>query len=123
MRMTPSVALILLAVGCAGSANMQASQSAAPVTVEQIDSAIAGSLLAHEKCSACHAVERGRESPVSTAPAFASIGEKYADASLVLILSEGIATGHPSMPRWMFTVREAKDLLAYIRTLRNGQGG
>jgi mono/diheme cytochrome c family protein len=79
----------------------------------------AGRMLAEQKCSACHAVGGAALSPVAQAPAFASLAGQYDASALATVLTESIATGHPSMPRWMFSPAEASDLLAYIRSLRS----
>jgi mono/diheme cytochrome c family protein len=89
--------------------------AAAPSEIE------AGRATAEKKCSACHAVGATGQSAIAPAPAFRSLSGKYAGSSLTEVVTYGIATGHPSMPRWMFSVAEARDLLAYIRSLPSGE--
>ena len=115
MRGSFLLPLAILAVACASP---PAAQEAAVVQPSATFSgADAGRSMAERKCGACHAIGATGQSAIAAAPAFRSLSRKYADSSLADVLTYGIATGHPSMPRWMFSVAEARDLLAYIRTL------
>jgi cytochrome c len=110
--------LISLAILVAACASPPAVEEAAIVQPSAASSeAEAGRAIAEQKCSACHSVGATGQSAIAAAPAFRSLSRKYAGSSLAEVITYGIATGHPSMPRWMFSVAEASKLLAYIRSL------
>jgi mono/diheme cytochrome c family protein len=108
------ISLVVLAACAAAPAPDQL----APSTRSSSDSAEAGRILAEQKCSACHATGAAAVSPVPEAPPFTRVAERFGDSELATTISEGLATGHPSMPRWIFSPGEARDLMAYIRSLR-----
>lgn len=113
------ISLVVLAACAAAPAPDQLVAPPAPQSRVGSDPAEAGGMLAEQKCSACHAVGGAAQSPVPEAPTFARLSEKYSDSALATVVTESIATGHPSMPRWIFSPSEAKDLMAYIRSLRS----
>jgi mono/diheme cytochrome c family protein len=82
----------------------------------------AGRAMAEKQCGTCHAVGASGESRVSQAPAFRQLAAQHPGDQLRVIVAEGIATGHPSMPRWIFTDEEVSQLLAYIRSLQERDG-
>jgi hypothetical protein len=57
------------------------------------------------------------ESPLRIAPPFRTLHQRYPVESLVEALSEGIVTGHPSMPEFRLDVAQIGDLIAYLHTL------
>jgi mono/diheme cytochrome c family protein len=115
------VGLAFLAVACASApdaTDTQTRTSAAPSP--EIE---AGRVMAEAQCGACHAVGASGESRVPPAPAFRRLAAQYPGDQLRVIFAEGIATGHPSMPRWIFTDREVNQLLAYVRSLPGDDSG
>lgn len=114
MRVCLAVLVLGPLVGCA------AGPPPPPVAVASnptSGSAIDGLLLAERNCSACHAIGQVGESRIPEAPTFVGLAGKYAGSSLATVISEGIASGHPSMPRWIFRPSEVASLLAYLGTL------
>ena len=77
----------------------------------------AGKKLAEKLCSKCHAVTPGRKSPMAKAPTFKAIANRYSVWSLQEALAEGIVTGHPGMPQFIFGPTEIDDLLGYWDTM------
>jgi hypothetical protein len=51
------------------------------------------------------------------APPFRTLHERYPVETLEEALAEGIATGHPAMPEFVFSVPEIKDFITYLKSL------
>jgi len=77
-----------------------------------------GRQLAEERCSACHAIAQGRQSPHGEAPPFAEIVKVYPPESLEEALAEGIMVGHEDMPEFAFTPEEVAQFVAYLKSLQ-----
>lgn len=105
---------VLLLTGCVSTPTRQPEGSIA-ATPAQIE---AGRLMAESKCSACHAIGATGPSPLRAAPAFHRLSERYAAGDLVEVLREGIVTGHPSMPDWVFSSEEIGALVAYVQSIQ-----
>ena len=52
------------------------------------------------------------------APPFRTLHERYPVEDLEESLSEGITTGHPSMPEFRFDPEQIGDIIAYLKTLK-----
>ena len=76
-----------------------------------------GRTLARAECARCHAVERMGTSPLPQAPPFRTLHERYPVEELAEALTEGIRTGHPTMPEFRFDPDEAMALIAYMRSM------
>ncbi|CAO4141026.1 Cytochrome c [Methylorubrum thiocyanatum] len=76
-----------------------------------------GRALARSECARCHAVGRTGASPLRQAPPFRILHERYPVDDLAEALTEGIRTGHPSMPEFRFDPDQAEALIAYLKTL------
>jgi cytochrome c len=76
-----------------------------------------GRTFAQTNCSACHAIGLLGESPLRIAPPFRSLHERYPVENLAEALSEGIVTGHPTMPEFKLDVDQINDFIAYLKTL------
>ena len=72
---------------------------------------------ARTNCSKCHAIGKIGDSPLSEAPPFRTLHERYPVEDLAESFAEGIRTGHPSMPEWRLDAAEINDLIAYLKTL------
>ena len=104
--MRAAVGGILLAVGLAG-----ASSPAAAVNVQQ------GRRLAQTYCAKCHAIDKVSPSPLKIAPPFRKLHQRYPVETLQESLSEGIITGHPTMPQFSFDGDQVGDFIAFLKTL------
>jgi len=51
------------------------------------------------------------------APPFRDISKRYPIENLGEALAEGIVTGHPAMPRFIFEPRDIEALLTYLASL------
>ncbi|KTS03053.1 cystathionine beta-lyase [Methylobacterium radiotolerans] len=76
-----------------------------------------GESLARTNCARCHAVGHVGTSPLPAAPPFRELHKRYPVEDLGEALTEGIRTGHPSMPEFRFDPDQAQDLIAYMKSL------
>ena len=76
-----------------------------------------GKRLARLYCAKCHSIDKVSPSPLSMAPPFRTLHERYPVDNLQEALAEGISTGHPSMPEFRFDGDQIGDFLAYLKTL------
>ena len=97
--------IALLALGCA--AHAQALQPA-----EQ-----RGLVFVKANCAKCHAIDKVSDSPLSLAPPFRTLHQRYPVESLQEALAEGIVTGHPTMPEFRLDPGQVADVIAYLKTL------
>jgi len=80
-----------------------------------------GRTFAQTNCARCHAVGPVGESPLRIAPPFRTLHEKYPVENLEEALSEGIVTGHPTMPEFRLDMAQINDLIAYLKTLERSR--
>jgi mono/diheme cytochrome c family protein len=78
-----------------------------------------GRVFVQTNCAKCHAVGRVGESPLSIAPPFRTLHERYPVESLEEALTEGIMTGHPSMPEFQLAPDQAAGVIAYLKSLEH----
>lgn len=71
------------------------------------------------RCSTCHAVERGGDSPVAEAPAFRTLSARYPLENLAEGLAEGLYVGHPVMPEFELTPEEVDAVIAWIGSIQD----
>jgi mono/diheme cytochrome c family protein len=79
--------------------------------------AMQGKRLALTYCARCHAIDKVSPSPLTIAPPFRTLHERYPVETLEEALAEGIVTGHPSMPEFRFDADQVGDFIAYLKTL------
>jgi cytochrome c len=77
-----------------------------------------GRSLVAAHCSRCHAIERTGTSPHRDAPPFRTIGQKYPVDWLGEALGEGLSTGHPDMPEFVFEPQEINAILTYLQSIQ-----
>ena len=77
-----------------------------------------GGGLARRYCSTCHATGPRGDSPFSLAPRFRELGRRYPLDDLQESLVEGIVSGHPAMPQYVFSAANADDLVAYLKSIQ-----
>lgn len=91
---------------------------AGAVSAADIGDPPAGHVYAEQNCAACHAIERGDyESPFFAAPPFSEVANVPAMSELALFTF--FQTPHPIMPNLIVPTADIRDLVAYIRSLRN----
>lgn len=79
--------------------------------------AAAGERILTEQCARCHAIGKTGDSPLPLAPAFRSLATRYPLGHLAEALAEGITTGHPEMPEFVFTPDEIAAILAHMERI------
>jgi cytochrome c len=77
-----------------------------------------GHSLVATHCARCHAIERTGTSPHRNAPPFRTLGQKYPVDWLGEALGEGLSTGHPDMPEFVFEPQEINAILSYLRSIQ-----
>jgi cytochrome c len=91
--------------------------AAAPAAAQD-DMVREGENLAVENCARCHAIGDGDASPHRDAPPFHTLSQLYPVEDLEEALAEGIVSGHPDMPEFMFEPEEVEALIAYLRSIQ-----
>lgn len=125
MLRTVAAAMIgLAAILVAGSAGAQPGavpepavpDSAAPDSASP-DSAAKGLEILNANCGRCHATGKDDTSKHAEAPPFRVVVTRYPPENLAEALAEGIVSGHPDMPEFVFQPAEIEAILAYLGTL------
>ena len=118
----PRLAAAVLAVSgvaCASQEPPSASVSARPGF--QTQAAERGRRLAAGTCVSCHAIGPVGASPMAEATPFREIVHRYPLDQLEEAFAEGLVTGHPAMPAFVFRASEIDDLIAYLETVKAEQ--
>jgi mono/diheme cytochrome c family protein len=82
------------------------------------DAAERGQQLAEKMCAHCHAIGKWERSPLANAPPFRQLEPRVDLNELQQRLQDGIISGHPAMPMFIFSADEARALVIYLRTIR-----
>ena len=78
----------------------------------------AGESLLTANCARCHAVGRTGASPHPAAPPFRTLSRKYKIEGLSEALAEGLSTGHPDMPEFVFAPEDVGAIIAYLKSIQ-----
>ncbi len=112
-------ALLLILAGAAqAQANNARGSKPEGANTERGDPKL-GFTLAKEYCARCHAIEKFGASPLTIAPPFRDLHLRYPVEDLAESLSEGIMTGHPTMPEFRFDPDQIENFIAYLKTLEH----
>ncbi|MGE0052661.1 MAG: cytochrome c [Hyphomicrobium sp.] len=82
-----------------------------------------GEALLTKNCVRCHAIGPTGESTHKQAPPFRQVVTRYPLDDLAEGLAEGLTTGHPDMPEFVFSPGEIDGILAYLQDLKEKTGG
>ena len=77
-----------------------------------------GEALLITNCARCHAVGRSGVSPHPQAPPFRTLSRKFKVEGLAEALAEGISTGHPDMPEFVFEADEVGAIIEYLKSIQ-----
>lgn len=77
-----------------------------------------GKTLVTEHCSRCHAIGKEGDSPHPVAPAFRTLASRYPIDSLQEALAEGIVSGHPDMPIFVFSPQDVDAIILYLQSIQ-----
>ena len=83
----------------------------------QAASAARGLNFARVNCGSCHSLDRRTPSPLAIAPPFRELHKRYPVETLEEALSEGIVTGHPTMPEFTLDSGQIGDFVAFLKSL------
>jgi cytochrome c len=78
-----------------------------------------GKVLVKENCSRCHAIGKDGDSPHPQAPPFRTLSSKYPVADLAESLAEGIVSGHPDMPIFVFSPHDVEAIIEYLESVQD----
>ena len=76
-----------------------------------------GRTIIEANCARCHAIGKHDISQHDEAPPFRVVVTRYAPDNLAEALAEGIVSGHPDMPEFVFQPAEIEAIVAYLNTL------
>ena len=77
-----------------------------------------GEALVKENCSRCHAIGKEGTSPHPPAPPFRTLSSKYPVEDLAESLAEGIVSGHPDMPIFVFSPHDVEAIIGYLQSIQ-----
>jgi cytochrome c len=77
-----------------------------------------GELLLRKNCSRCHAIGTTGESPHPEAPPFRTLSSRYPIEDLSESLAEGIVSGHPNMPIFVFSPTDVEAIIEYLNSVQ-----
>ncbi|MDP3404184.1 MAG: cytochrome c [Brevundimonas sp.] len=91
--------------------------AAAPDELRQ--AVLRGQQITAGTCASCHAIGPVGDSPMTAATPLREIARRYPLDQLEEAFAEGLVTGHPAMPEFVFRAAEIDDLMAYLQTLKS----
>jgi mono/diheme cytochrome c family protein len=77
-----------------------------------------GEVLVRENCSRCHAIGKEGDSPHKEAPPFRTLSKHYPIEDLSESLAEGIVSGHPDMPIFVFGPHDVEAIVEYLQSIQ-----
>lgn len=77
-----------------------------------------GRSLLEANCSRCHAIGTDDESKHKEAPPFRVVVTRYPPDNLAEALAEGLVSGHPDMPEFVFEPDEVEAITSYLGSLK-----
>jgi mono/diheme cytochrome c family protein len=77
-----------------------------------------GRSLLDQNCARCHAIGSTGNSPFEPAPPFRTLADRYPPEDLEEALAEGIVSGHPAMPEFVFEPDQIAAIIAYLKSLQ-----
>jgi cytochrome c len=107
-----------LAVACAASAGVASFCVLSVASAQGTADVKRGETLVARNCARCHAIMRTGESTHPEAPAFRTLGKRYPIESLEEALGEGIVSGHPDMPEFVFESADVGAIIAYLKSIQ-----
>jgi mono/diheme cytochrome c family protein len=103
----------------ASLAMVAAAISAIPAgAADDADTIAKGRAILEMNCARCHAIGMDDSSHHEEAPPFRVVVTRYPPEDLAESLAEGIVSGHPDMPEFVFEPPEIEAILAYLGTLK-----
>ena len=69
-------------------------------------------------CAMCHATGRSGTSPEPKAPPFRTLHQRVPLESLELLLGNGLLSGHPQMPAFLFQQQDVSAMMRHLRSIQ-----
>ena len=92
--------------------------AATPVGAAEKDLTDKGKVLVEKNCSRCHAIGKEGDSTHPEAPPFRTLSSRYPIDDLAESLAEGIVSGHPDMPIFVFSPQDVAAIIAYLESIQ-----
>jgi len=89
-----------------------------PAKAVEKDLTAKGEALVRENCARCHAIGKEGDSPHAEAPPFRTLSSKYPVEDLAESLAEGIVSGHPDMPIFVFDPHDVEAIIDYLASIQ-----
>ena len=90
-----------------------------PILAEEVSTAAGrGESLLTANCARCHAIGRTGTSPHPDAPPFRTLSRRFKIEGLAEALAEGLSTGHPDMPEFVFEPEEVGVIIDYLQSIQ-----
>jgi cytochrome c len=77
-----------------------------------------GEVLVKQNCSQCHAIGKEGDSPHPQAPPLRTSSRKYPIEDIAESLAEGIVSGHPDMPVFVFDPHDVEAIIQYLQSIQ-----
>jgi mono/diheme cytochrome c family protein len=85
---------------------------------QQVGDPVKGLAYANHSCAECHATESGdMDSPMIGVPSFQEVADTPGVSEIALV--SFFQTPHPSMPNLIVPTADARDVIAYILSLKD----
>ena len=78
-----------------------------------------GRVLVEKHCSRCHAIGKEGDSTHPEAPPFRTLSSRYPIDDLAELLAEGIVSGHPDMPIFVFSPTDVEAIIDYLKSIQD----
>jgi cytochrome c len=89
-----------------------------PAAAAEKDMTDKGQALVEKNCARCHAIGKEGDSPHKEAPPFRTLSAKYPVSDLAESLAEGIVSGHPDMPIFVFSPQDVAAIIDYLESIQ-----
>ncbi len=93
--------------------------AATPSGAAEKDLTNKGKVLVEKNCSRCHAIGKEGDSTHPEAPPFRTLSSRYPIDDLAEALAEGIVSGHPDMPIFVFSPTDVEAIIDYLKSIQD----
>ena len=76
-------------------------------------------MLVEQNCARCHAIGKDGKSTHPDAPPFRTLSSRYPIEDLAESLAEGIVSGHPDMPIFVFSATDVEAIIEYLNSIQD----
>ena len=90
-----------------------------PASAAEKDLTDKGKVLVEKNCSRCHAIGKEGASIHPEAPPFRTLSSCYPIEDLAESLAEGIVSGHPDMPIFVFSPTDVEAIITYLKAIQD----